>query len=91
MQWSADVIFWHAIQRAILTRTNAKASGKTFLYRFDFDGKLNIFKNANENMKKFPGSCHFDDMGYLFNVNVNPDIGIQLADFKVIKEMVRKT
>ncbi|KAG5677770.1 hypothetical protein PVAND_007501 [Polypedilum vanderplanki] len=36
-----------------------------YLYEFDFDGKLNFLKKAL-NMTKFKGSCHFDDLSYLY-------------------------
>lgn len=54
------------------------------------DGKLNIVKHMKETMAKFPGSCHADDLGYLFKTFLTPDAGIQSMEFKALKLMVRR-
>ena len=38
---------------------------KQYLYEFDFDGKLNFLKKVLQ-MEQYKGTCHFDDLSYLF-------------------------
>jgi cholinesterase len=64
-QYMSDVYFLHGLQRAILSRVNANAGGRTFFYRFDCDTGLNLIKNLI-NCKNFDGAAHWDDLGYFW-------------------------
>lgn len=86
----SDIYFLHDLQRAILSRINSKASGKTFFYRFACDTLLNIIK-IMLNVTQFPGAAHWDDLPYLFRT----DPTLKVIDspridenFKYIKIMV---
>lgn len=84
------MIFWIGMQRTVALRANSNGAGKTFVYRFDINRKLNIFKASDKKLIEFPGSAHGDDLGYLFNTFLTPEIGIQSKEFEVVREVVRK-
>ncbi len=59
-----DKEFWHGIHRTLVTRSNVKGSGPTYLYRFDIDLKCGNFSKmffAGKNLKGLDGACHGDD------------------------------
>jgi hypothetical protein len=58
-------LFWHGIQRSVQSRINAGGEGKTYLYRFDVDTKLNFMKK-NLKLEDFPGVGHGEDLVYLW-------------------------
>lgn len=83
------MVFWLGIQRSIFIRNKSKSKGKTFVCRFDMDGKLNLIKQTYKKLGVFPGSCHADDLGYLFQTFFSQDVEFQSMEFKTVKLMVR--
>jgi carboxylesterase type B len=61
---NSDRHFWHGIYRTIQSRKKF-ATGKTFVFRFDVDGELNMFK-ALKQSDMYRGACHADDLFYMF-------------------------
>lgn len=55
----------HGLQRAILSRVNAKAGGRTFFYRFDCESALNFVKKLTKT-ENFVGAAHWDDLTYIW-------------------------
>lgn len=67
---------------------NSNGRGKTFLYRFDAETKLNFVKLLFNVTEK--GACHGDDIMYLFRSNLP---GMEMPDmdskeFELIRNMV---
>jgi carboxylesterase type B len=79
--------FWHGILRLVLSR-NAHASGKTFLFYFDVDGELNMFKKLVKKSGNLPGACHADDLFYLFNTEYHPPPLQSTPEFAIIQKLV---
>jgi carboxylesterase type B len=82
----ADLVFWTGIERAAMARVGK--NGKTYLYRFDVDLSLNLLKKLQPFIQSFPGACHADDLGYLFNTALGCKFSIESKEFDVIKRMV---
>jgi carboxylesterase type B len=59
------VYFLHGLQRAILSRVNANAGGRTFFYRFDCESGLNFVKKLTKT-ENFVGAAHWDDLTYIW-------------------------
>ncbi|KAL9693981.1 hypothetical protein quinque_013266 [Culex quinquefasciatus] len=68
MDLMSDVMFEHGI--ADMARLHAAHNGhdSTWLYRFAYDGALGIYKRILG--IEWPGSCHGDELGYLFHFGV---------------------
>jgi cholinesterase len=79
--------FWHGLYRLVLSR-NSRGSGKTFLFRFDVDGELNIFKKLVKKCAHISGACHADDLFYLFNTIYHPPPPKNSPEFLTIQMLV---
>ncbi|KAH8330280.1 hypothetical protein KR067_000760, partial [Drosophila pandora] len=80
--------FWHGIQRTLLSRANHAPSTPTFLYRFDFDSKhFNIMRIITCG-RKVRGTCHADDLSYLFYNAAAKKLKRRTAEFKTIRRLV---
>lgn len=86
LQFNSDLHFWHGMYRVIHSR-KAFAEGKTFLFRFDVDAELNMFK-ALKNSCQYKGACHADDLFYLFNTVYHEPPSSDSKEFATIKKMV---
>lgn len=79
--------FWHGIHRTILSRLKY-ATAPTYLYRFDFDSKkfnhVRIFMCG----PKMRGTCHGDDLSYLFYNGIAKKLSHQSREYKMIRTMV---
>lgn len=79
--------FWHGIHRTILSRLKY-ATAPTYLYRFDFDSKkfnhVRIFMCG----PKQRGTCHGDDLSYLFYNAIAKKLSHQSREYKTIRSMV---
>lgn len=76
------------MQRSIYARTNSKGAGRTFIYRFDYKGQLNLFKNVDPTLGDYTGATHADDLGFLFKNIFKTDIPIDSKDFEMLREML---
>lgn len=63
------------------------SSAKTFLFRFDVDAELNMFK-ALKKSQHYRGACHADDLFYLFTTDYHPHPPPDSREFKTIDRMV---
>lgn len=79
--------FWHGLYRLVLSR-NANGSGKTFLFRFDVDGELNMFKKLVKKCGHIPGACHADDLFYVFHTEYHSPPPEQSPEFATIQKIV---
>lgn len=68
-------------------RLHATASNSTFVYRFGFDGALGLYKRLLGISR--PGTCHGDELGYLFHFGVfNLSLDPASSEIQVKKRMV---
>ncbi|GLG98111.1 Esterase E4 [Gryllus bimaculatus] len=58
-----------------------------FFYSLIVDRELNFLKNLNH--LNFPGTSHADDLGYLFQTHVSPNVSSDSLAFIIRKKMVR--
>ncbi|XP_053613793.1 carboxylic ester hydrolase [Plodia interpunctella] len=59
-----DVMFLRPILETVRLQAKTNRTSHTYVYRFDFDGALGLFKRMLG--ITHPGACHGDEMGYLF-------------------------
>ncbi|XP_055902166.1 esterase B1-like [Eupeodes corollae] len=79
--------FWHGIHRTILSRSEY-ATAPTYVYRFDFDSKhFNHVRNFSCG-RKIRGTCHGDDLSYLFYNGIAKKLSHQSREYKTIRTMV---
>lgn len=70
MDFYTDSLFFVSKAIAVNLNKNFNPQMNQFLYEFDFDGDLNFLKRALR-MNKFKGTCHFDELSYLFRYNMH--------------------
>ncbi|KAG5669167.1 hypothetical protein PVAND_017062 [Polypedilum vanderplanki] len=86
LRYCSDFIFWHGIYRAVQSRLEF-SKAKTFLLRFNVDGKLNLYKSLKKS-EKYKGACHADDLFYLFKT-IHLDVPEKDSnEFKSIERMI---
>lgn len=78
----------HGCFRAIKSRTQHGGSGKTFLYRFDCDTQLNVFKLNHQKKGDVRGAAHSDDLFYIFKTKFSKAPAIESNEFRLLKAMV---
>lgn len=59
-----DIMFVHPLATSARLMKRAAPDMPIYLYRFAFDGALGLFKRLLGINR--PGTCHGDEMGYLF-------------------------
>ncbi|PSN48039.1 hypothetical protein C0J52_09101 [Blattella germanica] len=65
------------------------SSYPVYCYRFSFDGKLAYLKKLL-GMLQYPGVCHADEIGYLFQVgHMDPDLDAQSPEAKTRSRLVK--
>lgn len=79
--------FWFPIYRTILSRSEF-AQAPTYLYRFDFDSKHFNHLRIISCGKKVRGTCHGDDLSYLFYNSVARKLKKQTKEYKCIERLV---
>lgn len=79
--------FWFPIYRTVLSRM-AHASASTYLYRFDFDSKHFNHLRILSCGKKVRGTCHGDDLSYLFYNSVARKLKNNTREYKCIERLV---
>lgn len=84
-----DLLFWHGIHRAILSRVNSLERGPTYVYRFNFDSEHFNHYRVFMCGKGVRGVCHADDLSYLFSNDLEQKVpDAKSAEWKVIQTMV---
>lgn len=63
------------------------SSANTYLFRFDVDAELNMFK-ASKKAQQYRGACHADDLFYLFTTDYHPPPSSDSREFKTIERMI---
>lgn len=79
--------FWHGIHRTLLARRQY-ATAPTYLYRFDFDSKHFNFMRIITCGRKVRGTCHADDLSYLFYNAGAKKLKCRTAEYTTIRRMV---
>nr|XP_013117290.1 unnamed protein product [Stomoxys calcitrans] len=79
--------FWFPIYRTILSRSEY-AKAPTYLYRFDFDSKHFNHLRIISCGKKVRGTCHGDDLSYLFYNSVARKLKKHTKEYKCIERLV---
>ncbi|XP_017488211.1 PREDICTED: esterase B1 isoform X1 [Rhagoletis zephyria] len=78
--------FWHGIQRTLLSRLH-HANAPTYLYRFDFDSKHFNFMRIITCGRNVRGTCHADDLSYLFYNAGAKKLKQRSAEFRTIRRL----
>lgn len=81
-----DNFFLRGIYSSIKNHLKSSHS-PIYFYRFSVEGKLNIYKNICEINDR--GACHADDLGYLFNTFVTPQVDPGSLEDRTIKRMIK--
>nr|AID61336.1 esterase [Calliphora stygia] len=79
--------FWHGIHRTLLSRRQY-ATAPTYLYRFDFDSKHFNLMRIITCGRKVRGTCHADDLSYLFYNAGAKKLKYRTAEYTTIRRMV---
>ncbi|KAI8129139.1 hypothetical protein FF38_00587 [Lucilia cuprina] len=79
--------FWHGIHRTLLARRQY-ATAPTYLYRFDFDSKHFNLMRIITCGRKVRGTCHADDLSYLFYNAGAKKLKYRTAEYTTIRRMV---
>lgn len=79
--------FWHGIHRTLLSRAH-NSSLPTYLYRFDFDSEHFNFMRILSCGRNVRGTCHADDLSYMFYNGVAKKLNQRTAEFKTIRRLV---
>ncbi|XP_067614371.1 uncharacterized protein [Eurosta solidaginis] len=79
--------FWFPIYRTVLSRLSY-ATAPTYLYRFDFDSKDFNHLRILSCGKKMRGTCHGDDLSYLFYNSVARKLKNHSREWKCIERLV---
>lgn len=79
--------FWFPIYRSVLSRMTY-ATAPTYLYRFDFDSKHFNHLRILSCGKKVRGTCHGDDLSYLFYNSVARKLKNHTREYKCIEQLV---
>lgn len=80
--------FWHGLYRAALNRRKY-ASAPTYVLRFDYDSPDFNYIRVLLCGKKMRGTCHGDDLSYLFYNTFARKLSEDSDEFKTIRRMVR--
>lgn len=86
LQYSSDFHFWHGLHRLVQSRTKY-STANTYLFRFDVDADLNMFK-ATKKVQHYRGASHGDDIFYLFTTNYHAPPPLNSREFKTVERMV---
>ncbi|XP_018796327.1 PREDICTED: esterase B1-like [Bactrocera latifrons] len=78
--------FWHGIHRTLLSRLH-HANSPTYLYRFDFDSKHFNFMRIITCGRNVRGTCHADDLSYLFYNAGAKKLKQRSAEFRTIRRL----
>ncbi|XP_067638363.1 esterase B1-like isoform X2 [Eurosta solidaginis] len=78
--------FWHGIQRTLYSRQQ-HANAPTYLYRFDFDSKHFNLMRIITCGRKIRGTCHADDLSYLFYNGGAKKLKKRSAEFRTIRRL----
>lgn len=78
--------FWHGIHRTLLSRLHYTNS-PTYLYRFDFDSKHFNFMRIITCGRNMRGTCHADDLSYLFYNAGAKKLKQRSAEFRTIRRL----
>uniref|UniRef100_A0A336MQG4 Carboxylic ester hydrolase n=3 Tax=Culicoides sonorensis TaxID=179676 RepID=A0A336MQG4_CULSO len=82
-----DTMFAHGIVETARQHA-ANGRSKVYLYRFEFDGALGLYKRLLGIAR--PGTCHGDELGYLFhfgllNLSLNPHSIETQVKYRMVK------
>uniref|UniRef100_A0A1B0G6M7 Carboxylic ester hydrolase n=1 Tax=Glossina morsitans morsitans TaxID=37546 RepID=A0A1B0G6M7_GLOMM len=80
--------FWFPIYRTVLSRLEYASSAPTYLYRFDFDSKHFNHLRIISCGKKVRGTCHGDDLSYIFYNSVARKLKKHTKEYKCIERLV---
>ncbi|XP_062123460.1 esterase B1 [Drosophila sulfurigaster albostrigata] len=80
--------FWHGIHRTLLSRSVNAPKAPTYLYRFDFDSEHFNMVRIITCGRKVRGTCHGDDLSYLFYHGAAKKLKRRTAEFKTIRRLV---
>lgn len=83
-----DSGFWHGNHRVIMSRIQAKHTGKTYIYRFDMDSPTQNHHRIKQCGPNVKGVCHADELSYIFKNSYSELPDKSTDEFKVIKVMV---
>lgn len=88
LQFNSDLLTNHGCYRAIKSRLSHGGTGKTYVYRFDGDTELNVFKRVNQKKGDIQGAAHSDDLFHMFKTKFAKAPAIESKEFALIKTMI---
>ncbi|EDW14175.2 esterase B1 [Drosophila mojavensis] len=88
LQMVSHEYFWFPIYRTVLSRLEHASSAPTYLYRFDFDSKHFNHLRILSCGKKVRGTCHGDDLSYLFYNSLARKLKNHTREYKCIERLV---
>ncbi|KAJ9578096.1 hypothetical protein L9F63_025043, partial [Diploptera punctata] len=81
-----DLSFFMGANR-VVRELSAVSTAPIYYYYFEFDGELGVAKRAVKITK--PGVAHADELGYLFNTAISPEIQDGSLEQIALKRMVK--
>lgn len=81
-------MFWHPIHRTVLSRLKYASNTSTYLYRFDVDSKFFNCLRILLCGQKIRGTCHGDDLSYLFLNVWSPVLTLDCPEYNAIQEII---
>lgn len=88
LQMVSHEYFWFPIYRTVLSRLQYATGAPTYLYRFDFDSKHFNHLRILSCGKKVRGTCHGDDLSYLFYNSLARKLKNHTREYKCIERLV---
>lgn len=88
LQMVSHEYFWFPIYRTVLSRLEYARDAPTYLYRFDFDSKHFNHLRILSCGKKVRGTCHGDDLSYLFYNSLARKLKNHTREYKCIERLV---
>lgn len=84
-----DRWFWHSIHLSVKARLqDQKNNAPTFVYRFSVDSPIFNYKKLHLMGEYVPGTCHSDDVLYLFKNKYVTELAADSIELKTINRMV---
>lgn len=80
--------FWHGLHRTILSRLSDDRNAPTYVYRFNFDSDTFNHYKIRVCGKGVKGSCHADDLSYIFRNIFVESIQLDSPEWLTISRMI---
>ncbi|XP_017775959.1 PREDICTED: cholinesterase-like [Nicrophorus vespilloides] len=86
MEMAKDITFKYPTIQLVKKYGNVQS---TYLYEFRADTTLNLYKHFLIGQGIYKGAGHSDDLGYIFNNVLTPDIVLNSIEHKIVTKFVK--